>query len=136
MGLTGAEEMLRRALSIQEKTDAPGNIAMTCKFLGSLLLEKGDAVAAEEMLNRSLRIFDERFGLEDEDGAEVCLYLAKLFKESKDDIPGAKQYMQRSLPILVKVYGPEHPKSKQARTRASWKVARQPTLKQVCLRSA
>jgi len=71
--LVSAEEMLRRGLSISEKTlgaEHP-DVATSCRNLGLVLKIKGDITGAKQNFQRSLQIGEKMLGPEHHENKKV-----------------------------------------------------------------
>ena len=83
---TEAEELIRRALALQEDAKGPGSaeVFMCCRTLALILEEKGDYTNAETFLRRSLDIALKLYDQEHDQVVAACHNLGDLLRLRRD----------------------------------------------------
>ena len=105
-----AEPLMRRALSVDEKSYGPGhpNVARDLNNLAQLLKDTNRLVEAEPLMQRVLEILEKSLGKDHPNVAVALNNLAGLL-QATNRLAEAESLMQRALAIDEKSYGPEHP---------------------------
>jgi len=109
--LPEAEGILRRALTIVEKTYGPDHpeVAIYLNNIGTVLRARGDLDGALQNTERALAIDQKVYGPEHPNVATEANNIGMIL-QAQGDLPGALRYTQRGLEIDEKLYGPDHPK--------------------------
>lgn len=107
-----AEQVLRRALAIQEKAAEPDYHLKTAilNSLGNLLEGRHEFGEAEKLQRSALRLAQEKFGPESADLAATCTYLADTLW-SKKELRAAGELFKRAIAIDISLYGPDQPET-------------------------
>jgi tetratricopeptide (TPR) repeat protein len=105
-----AEPLIRRALSIDEKSFGPEhpNVATVLNNLAGLLRATNRLVEAEPLMRRALVINEKSFGPDHPDVARNLNNLATLLLAT-NRMDEAEPLMRRVLAINEKSFGPDHP---------------------------
>ena len=105
-----AEPLMRRALSIDEKSYGPDhpNVAIRLNNLAQLLEATNRLGEAESLMRRVLSIDEKSSGSDHPDVASDLNNLAQLLKAT-NRLGEAEPLMRRALSIDEKSYGPDHP---------------------------
>lgn len=102
-----AEELVRRALSIAEKSGNARSVAEALNSLGLTLLDMGDPARAEPVLRRAAALFEQSEGAGSLDAAKAINNLAMAYSAERD-YPKAEIELRRALPLYEKNLGPSH----------------------------
>ena len=108
--LTEAEEMMRRALKMDEAShglDHP-KVATILNNLAMLLQATNRLTEAEEMMRRALKIDEASHGPDHPNVATIVNNLAQLLKAT-NRLTEAEEMMRRTLKMDDASYGPDHP---------------------------
>ena len=105
-----AEPLMRRALSIDEKSFGPEhpNVAIRLNNLAQLLQDTNRLAEAEPLMRRALAIDEKSLGPEHPNVARDLNNLAQLL-QATNRLAEAEPLMRRALAIDEKSLGPEHP---------------------------
>ncbi len=108
--LVEAEEMMRRALKIDEASFDPNHrkVAIRLNNLAQLLLATNRLAEAEEPLRRALKIAEVSYGSEHPNVATYLNNLAQLL-QATNRLAEAEEPMRRALKVDEASFGPDHP---------------------------
>jgi tetratricopeptide (TPR) repeat protein len=106
-----AEQLLRRSLSVSEKSYGPEHpeVATDLNNLAQLLQATNRLEEGEPMMRRALAIDEKSYGPEHPDVARDFNNLALLLRAT-NRLEEAEPMIRRTLAITENSYGPEHPK--------------------------
>jgi tetratricopeptide (TPR) repeat protein len=109
--LTEAEQLLRRALSLDERCFGPDhpNVATCLNNLAALLHDSNRLEEAEVLYRRALAIDEKSFGANDGQVATCLNNLAELLYE-KNQLKEAEELYRRALDVDERSPGPNQPK--------------------------